>query len=192
MESPKKRLKWSEESMVAAIKAVTQGCSIKRAAMEHGIPRTTLQDQISGRVQHGIPPGPKPYLNKFEEEGNLTMFLEVVAGVGYGKTRKQVMNLVETTARDKGVLRKQKISDGWFQRFIERQPQLSLWKGDRTAFVRMNAMKKQEELDNYYITLNSVLVENNLMDKPGQIYNVDESGMLLEHRSPFVLAKKGQ
>jgi len=54
----------------------------------------------------------------------------------------------------------------------------------------MDAMKKQEELDNYYITLNSVLVENNLMDKPGQIYNVDESGMPLEHRSPFVLAKK--
>ena len=64
MESPKKRLKWSEESMVAVIKAVTQGCSIKRVAMEHGVPRTTLQDQISGRVQHGIPPGPKPYLNK--------------------------------------------------------------------------------------------------------------------------------
>jgi len=29
------------------------------------------------------------------------------------------------------------------------------------------------------------------MDKPGQIYNVDESGMPLEHRSPFVLTKKG-
>jgi len=29
------------------------------------------------------------------------MFLEVIAGVGYGKTRKQVMNLVETTAWDK-------------------------------------------------------------------------------------------
>jgi len=84
------------------------------------------------------------------------VFLEVVAGVGYGKTRKQVMNLVETTACDKGVLRKQKISDGWFRRFIEQQPQLSLRKCDCTAFVHMNAMKKQEELDNYYITLNSV------------------------------------
>jgi len=44
MESPKKHLKWSKESMVAAIKAVIQGCSINRAAMEHGVPRTALQD----------------------------------------------------------------------------------------------------------------------------------------------------
>ena len=30
------------------------------------------------------------------------------------------------------------------------------------------------------------------MNKPGQIFNVDESGMPLEHRSPKVVAKKGQ
>ena len=40
--------------------------------------------------------------------------------------------------------------------------------------------------------MKSVLVENILMDKPGQVYNVDESRMPLEHRSPCVLAKKGQ
>jgi len=70
IESSKKHFNWPKKSMVTAIKAVTQGCSIKRAAMEHGIPRTTLQDRINGRVQHGISPGPKPYLNKLEE-GNL-------------------------------------------------------------------------------------------------------------------------
>ena len=30
------------------------------------------------------------------------------------------------------------------------------------------------------------------MDKPGQIYNVDESGMPLDHRSPHVIARRGQ
>jgi len=39
--------------------------------------------------------------------------------------------------------------------------------------------------------LKSVLVENNLMGKAGQIYNVNESGMPLEHHFHFVLAKKG-
>ena len=127
--------------MVVAMNAVRKGCSVNRAAVEHRVPRTTLQDRISGKVQHGIRPGPKPYLNKLEE-GNLVEFLEVVSGVGYGKTRKQVMNIVESTARDKGILKKQKISDGWFQRFIEWQPKFTLRKGDRTAFVRMDAMKK--------------------------------------------------
>ena len=30
------------------------------------------------------------------------------------------------------------------------------------------------------------------MDKPGQIYNVDESGMHLDHRSPCVIARRRQ
>jgi len=68
LESPKKRWKWSNESMEAAIKAVANGCGVKRAALEHSVPRTTLQDRITGRVQHGSRPGAKPYLNKVEEQ----------------------------------------------------------------------------------------------------------------------------
>jgi len=66
---------------------------------------------------------------------------------------------VKRTARDKDVLRKEKISDGWLRRFIERQPQLSICKGDSTAFACMDAMKKEEQLDNYFITLKDILVE---------------------------------
>jgi len=45
----------------------------------------------------------------------------------------------------------------------------------------VDAMKKQQELDNYYTTLRNTFTENNLMDKPGQIYNVDESGMPIDN-----------
>ena len=37
--------------MKAAIKVVYNGCSIKRAALEHIISRTMLQDQITGNVE---------------------------------------------------------------------------------------------------------------------------------------------
>ena len=30
------------------------------------------------------------------------------------------------------------------------------------------------------------------MNKPSLIYNVDESGLPLDHRSPYALSKKGQ
>ena len=52
-------------------------------------------------------------------------------------------------------------------------------------------MKDKEALDNYFILLKSILDENDLLDKPGQIYNVDESGIPLDHRSPRVLTKRG-
>lgn len=37
-----------------------------------------------------------------------------------------------------------------------------------------------------------VLEKNNLLHKPGQIYNIDESGISLDHLAPRVLTKKGQ
>ena len=66
--------------MINAMEAVKKGSSIKRAAEEYAVPRTTLQD-----------------LNK--------------------------------------------INDDWFRQFLERQPQLTLRKGDHSAAVRMDATK---------------------------------------------------
>ena len=76
--SPKKRLKWTNQSMLVAINAVKNGSSVNMAAICHGVPWITLQDRLSCRVIHGTKPGPPSYLNK-----------EVVSDVGYGKTKKQ-------------------------------------------------------------------------------------------------------
>ena len=93
--------------MIAAIKAVKEdGTAILRAANEHGVPRTTLQDRILGKVVHGTKPGPKPYLEPIEES-ELTNFLVDTAKAGFGKTRKEIKGLVEKVARDKGVLKKE-------------------------------------------------------------------------------------
>ena len=53
-------------------------------------------------------------------------------------------------------------------------------------------MKNQTALDNYFIELKSILDDTELQHKPAQIYNLDESGVPVDHRSPHVLAKKGQ
>ena len=45
----------------------------------------------------------------------------------------------------------------------------------------MDTLKK-EDLDDYFVTLKSILVDIDLMNKPGKIFNVDESEMPLEHR----------
>ena len=77
-----KRKQWSEESMLAAMVAVRSGTSVKRAAIEHGVPRTTLQDRHLGKVTHGTNPGPWPYLDKSEEK-ELRDFIITVGQVGY-------------------------------------------------------------------------------------------------------------
>lgn len=90
--------------MVAAIEAVKAGATVKRAALEHGVPRSTLNDCISGRVVHCTKPGPRPYLSP-HEESNLSEFLQAVGQVGYPKTRREVKSIAESVAREKGVLK---------------------------------------------------------------------------------------
>ena len=187
-----RRKQWSEESMLGAMTAYTSGrvSSANKAALLYSVPASTLKDRLRGRVVHGTKPGPKPYLTA-NEETSLSNHLIEAAQAGYGKTRKQVKSIVESVAREKGILRARRISDGWWRRFRERQPTLSLRRGDPTAHVRMNAIN-QETLDNYYDLLEDILTENNLLDNPAQIYNMDESGMPLNPRPPNIVAKRGQ
>ena len=75
--------------------AVKSGkCSVKRAAENYKVPRTTLLDQISWRVIHGSKPGSSPY-HKKEEKSELVQFVAEVSEIGYGKTRKQIKGIVE-------------------------------------------------------------------------------------------------
>ena len=63
--------------MTAAIKAVEYGNSgINQAVMTHGVPKITLKDSLSSRVEYGSKPGPEPYLND-EEEAELYIFTEM-------------------------------------------------------------------------------------------------------------------
>ena len=186
-----KRKQWTDKSMEAALEAVRKGTvSANRAAQLHGVPRSTLRDRLTGRVAHGTNPGPAKYLNN-EEEHALADHLIQAAESGYGKTRKQVKAIVENVAREKNILRSEHVSDGWWRRFMERQPQLSLRRGDSTAHIRMNSVNR-ESMESYFNLLEGTLSEHDLMNHPAQIYNMDESGMPLDARPPNVIAKRGQ
>ena len=74
MPEKKRRMKWTDEQMVAAIKVVEKNKSgINQAAITHNMPKTTLKDRLSGRVQHGSKAGPKPCFDD-EEESELFDF----------------------------------------------------------------------------------------------------------------------
>jgi len=151
---------------------------VNAAAAQFGVPPSTLRDWLSGRVVHGTRPGPATYL----EETQLVEYLTSTSKVGYGKTRKQVMNIVERVAKDKGVLKKDKISCGWFWRFRERNPNVSLRQGDSMAAVPFQCTTP-EIISEYYDLVETVLAHHELSDKPGQIYNVDEIGVSLDPQS---------
>ena len=66
---PKKLRNWDDMSMRRAIEAVKKGeKGVNRAALECGVPRTTLKGRVSRRVKHGTNPGPVSYLTTEEEK----------------------------------------------------------------------------------------------------------------------------
>ncbi len=185
-----KRKTWANEQMEGALEAVAKGQSVSKAARDHGVPKTTLLDRTSGRVVHGVKPGPRPYLSPTEEK-DLGTFLKDCAKVGYGKTRKDVLSIAQSVAQEKGLLRSERISEGWWRRFLERQSDLSLRQGDSTAHVRMDAINR-ETLDQYFSLLHDTLKTHHLLNKPSQLYNVDESGMPFNPRPPKVVSARGR
>ena len=177
-----------DKDMESAMKSVTdENTPILQAAKKHGVPKSTLHDRISGKVSHGDKPGPKPLLSSIEES-EFANFLVEVAQAEYGKTRKEVQYIAGNIAVDKGKKDTPSISYGWFQKFFQRQPQLSYRKGDPTANVRMNCLNK-EVIDDYFALLKEVLTDNQLINSPARIYNVDETGIGLDYHAPKVVAK---
>ena len=136
--------------MSGALNAVTSGeLKPSEAIVKYGVPRQTLRDRLSGRVIHGTNPGPRPYLTKEEEELHMDHLI-LTAKLGYGNTRRQVMDLVERYINDKPRNEKEvKISNGWWDKFMKRNPSLRLRSGDSTAGVRMNAVNS-ENLNEYF------------------------------------------
>ena len=97
--------------MKATLEAVKEGQSISQAARDHGVPKTTLYDRVSGRVVHGSKLGPQHYLNG-QEESELGSYLKHCVRVGYGKTRRDVLSIVQNATSEKGVLRSSHVSQG--------------------------------------------------------------------------------
>jgi len=100
----RKRKCWTEEQIKRTLEEFKKGKPmIGKIAQKYKVPKTTLHDRISGQVKHGTKPGPQPYLQANEEEVLVDHSIKVPK-VGYGKARKQVNMIVETVAKEKGLL----------------------------------------------------------------------------------------
>ena len=62
-------------------------------------------------------------------------------------------------------------------------------KGDPIANVKTECLN-EDTMAEYFTMLKDVMTKENLLNNPNQIYNVDETGMSLDHRPPKVIGKR--
>ena len=110
--------------MSEALKSVVDdGSSVRRAALEFGIPRATLGDRVSGRVLDGCNSGTPRYLSN-SEEAELVQFLVGCANIGYPRKRIEVIAMVQQICDLRG--QDVCVTHGWWERFCARHPEVSL------------------------------------------------------------------
>ena len=178
---------WTETRMDHALKAVADGKSIRQAAEEHGVPRSTLHDRVTGKVVPGTKSGPRKHLTSLEEE-EFVEFLKHCSAIGYGKTRKQAVSLVQEALDKKGTSTQVTLS--WLKSFSRRHPDLTLRVGESVSHARAMGASP-ENLGRYFDLLEETLVSNGLMDEPCCLYNADETGLCLDANPIKVIGPKG-
>ena len=137
-------------------------------------------------MEHGTKSGPTPCLTAKEDQ-ELASFLKQASKIGYGKTKKEVLVIVQKIVEKNGLPVKKFNGEGWWQRFMSRHEMLSLRTADPLSKARADALT-QTNVDEYFTLLTSTLEEHGLIDKPFHIYNVDESGMPLKEPKKYMAA----
>lgn len=101
---------WDEEQLEHACADVKKGMSIRRAELEYGIPRSTIHDYVGGKHVIGNPG------HRRMKESELVKFLIGCSEVGYARTRKQIIAMVQSylvTVKGQSV----SLSHGWWEKF---------------------------------------------------------------------------
>ena len=149
--------------MREALDAIHNGMSVSKASVLYGIPRTTLNDHKLGKVKPGVKPGAPSLLSTAEEE-DLVKFLLTSADIGYGRTRKEVLNIVSRMLARKGV---ERVVTNGYPNFCN------------TFCFRVRASTR-ECIDSYFDVLEHTLQETGLADYPALYFNMDETGFALD------------
>ena len=81
---------------------VTDGLSVRRAALMYKVPKSTLGDRVSGHVQAGAVSGPPRYLSCMEEE-ELARFIFHCGTIGYARSKSEILALVQRVLDCRGI-----------------------------------------------------------------------------------------
>ena len=178
---------WNEDQMANAFEAVKKGSSIRHAAEEYDVPRSTLADRISGRVVPGTNSGPSKYLST-EEEDELVQFLLDCASIGYPHGRLEVIAMVQRVCHERGIERV--VTHGWWESFCRRHSEVTL----RVTAPLSTARAKATDIDvinKYFDMFQATLEEYNLVQKPCQLFNIDETGLPISPKPLKMVSRTG-
>ena len=194
MSSAPKRKLWSVESMAAAMDSVLkENKGLREAACLYNIPTETLRRHVSGTVSLHCKPGPATVLTE-EEEEKIANYLVQMADMGFGVTREGIMgiaySIVEKSERSHP-FKNGTAGRAWFEGFMRRHPNLTIRSPQPLSYCRA-LCSNHDILSDFFGKLGALYGRLNLVNRPMQIFNSDETGVSVVYKPGKVVAELGR
>lgn len=172
-----------EDKFEKALLEVEKGVEIRKAARQYGINEKTLRDRLK-KIKAGKDHKPRGSTTfSATQETMLANHCIHLAELGYGLARWQVIEVAKNMTEAIGVKR---VPDAcWFKKFVKRFPTLKLKQPAKTT--KAKAALTADVVKNYFDSLEEIMTNLELKDIPDRIWNVDETGVSLDHNPPKVL-----
>ncbi|XP_074527878.1 uncharacterized protein LOC141791371 [Halichoeres trimaculatus] len=176
----KTKKKWTEEAMERALIEVKSGrCTVRQAAKQFSVPKSSLGDRVSGRVTPGCRSGPAQLITSADEE-LLVEFSLYMSKHGFPLTKQQLVSFASSIyKRQHRRVAFSKLGQTWWLNFRKRQEKnITIQPADNVVRGRTVCVRK-EAVDQFFHLLSAVMDAHELRNKPQQILNCNETGFQL-------------
>ncbi|XP_065639664.1 uncharacterized protein LOC124816132 [Hydra vulgaris] len=163
------------------------------ASKEYGVPRSTIARHLLGIKCSKVGEG-RPNRLSADAEKDLVSLLSAFSDFGFGLDKKQFMKLVQTYIELNGFQKKfvnGVAGDQWFCNFLNRwQKEISIRTPELLTLTRALACNKTV-IDAWFLLLKATLEKCDIMNRPAQILNCDESGFCTNPINKKIICKRG-
>ena len=162
---------YTEDDIQEALDAIAKGISIKRAASNCGIPRSTLQERLSGRQPHQQASASQQRLSPTQED-HLAQWVLTQAALGLPPTHSQLKEFAQRVLDTQGD--PQPLGKRWIQGFLRRNPSLKTQRSQSIDSHRAsNASTDTIKPWFRYLEIPAIKAI-----KPANRYNMDEASIM--------------
>ena len=167
------------------------GMSVLRASKMFRVPENTLRDRVLGKVDpETATMGKLPLFDQFQL-AKIVEHFKTMADMGYGYTQQECISVASQYAFQLGLRSNDKpLSMMWMKGFLGRWPEMRVIKPRALEHVRAKLAKESVVMP-YFDNLEKCLRKHDLLNKPHLIYNIDEKGVSIGLKPPFIVAGSG-
>lgn len=186
--------RYDKNALKNAVEEVKNGSKLRETCRKYGIPKSTVQDRIIGRVSSSVM-GPDPFLT-IEIENKIVKWIQDLSRCGFPINKRELFSVIQKivkTEKLKTPFKDGKPGQKWYSGFMRRHSSLSLKNAE--ALEKYRSQVTEEFIRSWFKELIDFLDELNISDilkDPSRMLNADESGFSLCPKTGKLLGIKGR